>query len=85
MVSKRQMPEVKSEQLRPQPRKPGSSFFVLTIVGMVIAPGGVGLPEFQQHIAHRRSGAVDHPAFDSNAFAFGVRRGELRAKIFSKI
>jgi hypothetical protein len=50
---------------------------------MVIAPGGVGLPDFQQHIAHRRSGAVDNPAFDSNAFALGGG-GERRAKIFLK-
>jgi protocatechuate 3,4-dioxygenase beta subunit len=27
MVSKRQTPEVKSEQVRPQPRKPGSTAF----------------------------------------------------------
>ncbi len=38
-------------------------FLLLTIVRMVIATRGVGLPDLQQHIADRRPGAVDNPAF----------------------
>jgi hypothetical protein len=52
---------------------------------MVIASRGVGLPDLQQHIADRRSGAVDNPAFNGDPFPDGIGGGENRAKIFSKI
>ncbi len=60
-------------------------FLLLTIVRMVIATRGVGLPDLQQHIADRRPGAVDNPAFNGDALPGGIGGSEDRAKIFLKI
>ena len=59
-------------------------FLLLTIVRMVIATRGVGLPDLQQHIADRRPGAVDNPAFNGDALPGGIGGSEDRAKIFLK-
>ena len=59
-------------------------FLLLTIVRMVIATRGVGLPDLQQHITDRCSGAVDNPAFNGDPLPGGIRGGEDRAKVFLK-
>ena len=60
------------------------SFLLLTVVRMVIASCGVGLPDLQQHITDRCSGAVDNPAFNGDPLPGGIRGGEDRAKVFLK-
>jgi hypothetical protein len=41
----------------------------LRVVGMGVAAGGVGLPQLDQRIRHRRAVAVEDAAFDDNALA----------------
>ena len=44
-----------------------------TIGRMIVAARRIGLPDLEQHVAQRRTGAVEHPTFERDPLAFGVR------------
>jgi hypothetical protein len=48
---------------------------------MVVASRRIGLPDFDQHVAHRRSRPVENAAFDADALAFRFGTGEHVAEI----
>ena len=67
---------------RPKPRKCGSSGFSSCRSGMVVAPGGIGLPQLDEGVRHRRAVAVDDPPLDRDALScrvVGADVGPLRA------
>ena len=43
--------------------------------------GGVGLPDLDQHVLHRRAGAVEHQPLDPDPLARGVRPGDVGAEL----
>ena len=50
---------------------------LLVVVGMVVAPFGVGLPDFQHRIGDRRAVAIDDAALDGHALAAGLLAHEI--------
>ena len=50
---------------------------VLAVLGMVVAAGGVGLPQLDHRVRHRRAVAVEHPPLDRDALARRVAPGQI--------
>jgi hypothetical protein len=44
----------------------------LLVLDMIVATGGIGLPQFDHRIGHRRAVAVQHPALDDDPLAFRI-------------
>ena len=56
-------------------------WLVLVVGGMIVPAGGVGLPGLEKHVLRGAPQAVEHAAFDRDAFALDAGGGEVVAKI----
>src|SRR5207253_1618191 len=55
--------------------------FLLPVGRVMIFAGGVGLPDFEQHVAQRRSGPIDDAPLDADAFALRFRTDQHMGEI----
>ncbi len=53
----------------------GVDRLLLAVLGMGVFPGGVGLPDFQERVGHRRAVAIGDPAFDADLVALRLAAG----------
>src|SRR5262245_5106694 len=56
----------------------------LPVGGVMVATGGVGLPNLDQRILERRAGPIDHPSLDAHALALGLRPDHPPTKVIAE-